>query len=176
MTVWQCNVCLFVYQDEIALDELPNEWVCPKCSSPKTDFVEGGITFPKDDPPRKKPEEYEAEIRSLKAEIIGLQDQLRGMFKPSTKELEAYVSEAKKLIITVSERFSSPHEYNLEELIRYFISYEIYYREIEKDFQRAIMNNEVSLRNVYEIFLTIREEFQRIITRGKELQREKENF
>ncbi|MFX0208963.1 MAG: rubredoxin [Candidatus Hodarchaeota archaeon] len=36
---WQCKVCLFVYEEEIPFESLPEEWYCPKCHSPMKDFV-----------------------------------------------------------------------------------------------------------------------------------------
>jgi len=36
---WQCKACLFVYEEEIPFESLPEEWYCPKCHSPKKDFI-----------------------------------------------------------------------------------------------------------------------------------------
>lgn len=36
---WQCQVCLFIYSADIPFEGLPDDWSCPKCRSPKKDFI-----------------------------------------------------------------------------------------------------------------------------------------
>jgi len=139
------------------------------------DFVEGRITFPKDDPPRMTREEYENVMSDLRTEISDLQDQLRRMFKLSSEELYAYVSETKQIkekIIILD--FTVSNITNLEELIRYFIDDLMFYQFYDKESRRALMTGAARFENVYEMFLYIREELKRMIIKWKELQREKE--
>jgi rubredoxin len=46
---WQCNTCSDIYEEALGLPEygivpgtpfedLPEDWVCPMCGTPKTDF------------------------------------------------------------------------------------------------------------------------------------------
>lgn len=50
MKTWQCSVCGFIYDEEHGLPEdgiapgtrwedVPADWECPECGSPKSDFV-----------------------------------------------------------------------------------------------------------------------------------------
>lgn len=34
-----CSVCHYVYDEDIPFEKLPDEWVCPVCSQPKSVFV-----------------------------------------------------------------------------------------------------------------------------------------
>ncbi len=36
---WVCSVCGYVYTGNIPFEELPDDWKCPKCGSPKSVFV-----------------------------------------------------------------------------------------------------------------------------------------
>lgn len=36
---WVCNVCGYVYSGDVPFEELPDDWTCPKCGSPKSVFV-----------------------------------------------------------------------------------------------------------------------------------------
>ena len=47
---WQCNTCSEIYDEALGLpeygiaagtrfEELPDDWVCPACGSPKSDFA-----------------------------------------------------------------------------------------------------------------------------------------
>ncbi|SEQ27326.1 NADH-FMN oxidoreductase RutF, flavin reductase (DIM6/NTAB) family [Lachnospiraceae bacterium RM5] len=39
--VWVCKICGYVYDDEkeaVPFEELPDDWVCPLCKHPKSDF------------------------------------------------------------------------------------------------------------------------------------------
>lgn len=36
---WVCSVCGYVYTGAIPFEELPEDWKCPKCGSPKSVFV-----------------------------------------------------------------------------------------------------------------------------------------
>jgi len=36
---WVCSVCGYVYTGETPFEELPEDWKCPKCGSPKSVFV-----------------------------------------------------------------------------------------------------------------------------------------
>lgn len=39
--VWVCKICGYVYDDEkekVKFEDLPNNWVCPLCKHPKSDF------------------------------------------------------------------------------------------------------------------------------------------
>jgi len=36
---WVCSVCGYVYSGETPFEELPEDWKCPKCGSPKSVFV-----------------------------------------------------------------------------------------------------------------------------------------
>ena len=49
MNKWQCTVCGFIYDEAAGLpgdgispgtrfDELMDDWVCPECGAPKSDF------------------------------------------------------------------------------------------------------------------------------------------
>ncbi|MCK5771138.1 MULTISPECIES: rubredoxin [Algiphilus] len=46
---WQCAVCGFIYDEAVGLpedgippgtawDDVPDDWMCPDCSAPKSDF------------------------------------------------------------------------------------------------------------------------------------------
>jgi rubredoxin len=46
---WQCNTCSDIYDEALGLpeygiapgtrfEELPNDWVCPMCGTPRSDF------------------------------------------------------------------------------------------------------------------------------------------
>lgn len=40
--VWVCKICGYVYDDakeKVPFEELPDDWVCPLCKHPKSDFV-----------------------------------------------------------------------------------------------------------------------------------------
>jgi rubredoxin len=50
MSKYQCTVCGFIYNSKIGdpdrgiapntpFEELPDDWVCPQCSSPKDKYV-----------------------------------------------------------------------------------------------------------------------------------------
>lgn len=36
---WLCSVCGYVYSGETPFEELPEDWKCPKCGSPKSVFI-----------------------------------------------------------------------------------------------------------------------------------------
>lgn len=36
---WVCSVCGYVYSGETPFEELPEDWKCPRCGSPKSVFV-----------------------------------------------------------------------------------------------------------------------------------------
>jgi len=36
---WICTICRYIYTGEVPFEELPDNWRCPKCGSPKSDFV-----------------------------------------------------------------------------------------------------------------------------------------
>lgn len=40
---WRCRVCGYIYEGEIPFEDLPDDWVCPLCKHPKSDFekIEG---------------------------------------------------------------------------------------------------------------------------------------
>ena len=51
MKKWQCVICGFVYDEALGLPDhgiaagtrfadLPDDWVCPECGSPKSSFEE----------------------------------------------------------------------------------------------------------------------------------------
>jgi rubredoxin len=45
MAVWQCGLCSYAYDEDgegVPFAELPEDWVCPVCGSPKSAFVEAG--------------------------------------------------------------------------------------------------------------------------------------
>lgn len=35
---WVCKICGYVYNGEVPFEELPEDWVCPLCKHPKSDF------------------------------------------------------------------------------------------------------------------------------------------
>lgn len=35
---WVCNICGYVYDGEIPFEQLPDDWKCPLCGHPKSDF------------------------------------------------------------------------------------------------------------------------------------------
>jgi len=37
---WVCKVCGYVYDGEIPFEQLPEDWVCPLCGVPKSEFVQ----------------------------------------------------------------------------------------------------------------------------------------
>ena len=42
MAAWTCELCSYVYDEEkesVKWADLPEEWVCPICGSPKSSFV-----------------------------------------------------------------------------------------------------------------------------------------
>ena len=42
MAAWTCELCSYVYDEEkesIAWADLPDDWVCPICGSPKSAFA-----------------------------------------------------------------------------------------------------------------------------------------
>lgn len=36
---WVCKICGYVYEGEKPFEELPENWTCPWCSHPKSDFI-----------------------------------------------------------------------------------------------------------------------------------------
>ncbi len=36
---WVCRVCGYVYEGEIPFELLPDDWTCPLCGAPKSEFV-----------------------------------------------------------------------------------------------------------------------------------------
>lgn len=36
---WVCQVCGYVYDGDIPFEELPDDWVCPLCGVPKSEFA-----------------------------------------------------------------------------------------------------------------------------------------
>jgi len=41
MKKWKCSVCGYIYDEEkegIPFEDLPDDWTCPVCSSPKSVF------------------------------------------------------------------------------------------------------------------------------------------
>lgn len=36
---WQCTVCHYVYDGEVAFEDLPDDYICPICKKPKSAFV-----------------------------------------------------------------------------------------------------------------------------------------
>ena len=42
MAKWQCSLCMYVYDDSVESvkwEDLPPDWACPICGSPKSAFV-----------------------------------------------------------------------------------------------------------------------------------------
>lgn len=50
MKKWQCEVCGFIYDEALGIPEdgimpgtkwedVPDDWTCPDCGAPKSDFV-----------------------------------------------------------------------------------------------------------------------------------------
>lgn len=38
---YRCNLCGYIYDEkneEIKFEDLPNDWVCPMCGAPKSEF------------------------------------------------------------------------------------------------------------------------------------------
>jgi flavin reductase (DIM6/NTAB) family NADH-FMN oxidoreductase RutF/rubredoxin len=35
---WVCRICGYVYDGDIPFEQLPDDWVCPLCGAPKSDF------------------------------------------------------------------------------------------------------------------------------------------
>ncbi|MCJ7682048.1 MAG: rubredoxin [Candidatus Aminicenantes bacterium] len=43
MNKWECSACGYIYDEEteiLPFTDLPNDWLCPVCSSPKSVFQE----------------------------------------------------------------------------------------------------------------------------------------
>lgn len=38
MKQYICTVCGYIYDGDIPFEELPDDWVCPICSEPKSSF------------------------------------------------------------------------------------------------------------------------------------------
>jgi rubredoxin len=49
MKKWQCEVCGFIYDESVGIpedgiapgtkwDDVPDDWTCPDCGAPKSDF------------------------------------------------------------------------------------------------------------------------------------------
>jgi len=36
---WVCKVCGYVYDGTTPFEDLPEDWVCPLCGAPKSDFI-----------------------------------------------------------------------------------------------------------------------------------------
>ncbi len=36
---WVCQICGYVYEGDIPFEQLPEDWTCPLCKHPKSDFV-----------------------------------------------------------------------------------------------------------------------------------------
>jgi rubredoxin len=36
---WVCQICGYVYDGEVPFEQLPEDWTCPICKHPKSDFV-----------------------------------------------------------------------------------------------------------------------------------------
>ncbi|NLU24257.1 MAG: rubredoxin [Clostridiales bacterium] len=36
---WVCQICGYVYDGDIPFEQLPDDWKCPICGHPKSDFA-----------------------------------------------------------------------------------------------------------------------------------------
>jgi glutamate synthase domain-containing protein 2/rubredoxin len=60
MAAWQCGLCTYLYDENVETtgwDELPDDWVCPICGSPKSSFARVSAVPPP--PPVSEPEPEE---------------------------------------------------------------------------------------------------------------------
>ncbi len=42
MNKWKCELCGYIYDEEVEgtkFEDLPEDWLCPMCGAPKSDFV-----------------------------------------------------------------------------------------------------------------------------------------
>lgn len=45
MAKWECLVCGYVYDEDaegVAFEDLPDDWACPECGAPKSEFEKMG--------------------------------------------------------------------------------------------------------------------------------------
>lgn len=40
MKKYICSVCGYIYDGDVPFNELPDDWICPICSEPKSEFEE----------------------------------------------------------------------------------------------------------------------------------------
>lgn len=60
MAAWQCGLCSYMYDENVEItkwDELPDDWVCPICGSPKSSFAPVPEAIPALPVSESKPEE-----------------------------------------------------------------------------------------------------------------------
>ena len=69
MAVYRCTICGELYDEDVEpvkFDDLPDDWVCPLCSSPKSAFVKVG----EEKKSKPKKEEPKAEVKEdIKEEV-----------------------------------------------------------------------------------------------------------
>ncbi|MFX1511057.1 MAG: hypothetical protein ACFFCQ_00510 [Promethearchaeota archaeon] len=119
----------------------------------------------------KTPEEYEAEIITLKEEIKELRSQLRGMTKLSPEELEEYVSKAQEAI---KNGFKAPYDEvpwisrpSMKYITQRFISNLAYWEKYGKLFEKRLQNGYAP--SVIDIYRSCRDELAILLQRAQEL-------